>query len=54
MLAYNLMSLFRHFALNDKRKSTFGTLKDYCYALGAWKEYYANKTVLKKALYDKK
>lgn len=54
MVAYNLMSLFRHFALNDKRKSTLRTLKSYCFALGAWKVNHANREVLKIALHVKK
>ena len=54
MVAYNLMSLFRHFALNDKKRSTLRTLKPYCFALGAWKVNHANKQVLKIALPLKK
>lgn len=54
MVAYNLMSLFRHFALNDKRRSTLRTLKSYCFALGAWKVNHANREVLKIALHVKK
>jgi len=54
MVAYNLMSLFRHFALNDHRKATLNTLKSYCFALGAWKVNHANKRVLKISLPKKR
>ncbi|MFT6808559.1 MAG: hypothetical protein ACJA01_001784 [Saprospiraceae bacterium] len=54
MVAYNLMSLFRHFALNDKKRSTLRTLKPYCFALGAWKVNHTNKQALKIALPVKK
>jgi len=54
MVAYNLMSLFRHFALNDKKRSTLKTLKSYCFALGAWKVNHANREVLKISLPVKK
>jgi len=47
MVAYNLMSLFRHFALNHH-------LKVYCFALGAWQVKHANRKVLKIALPTKK
>lgn len=50
MVAYNLMSLFRHFALNHHNRATLKTLKSYCFALGAWKVSHANKQVLKIAL----
>lgn len=54
MVAYNLMSLFRHFALNHNNKATLKTLKVYCFALGAWTVNHANKTVLKISLPTKK
>jgi len=54
MVAYNLMSLFRHFALNDHKKATLNTLKSYCFALGAWKVNHANKRVLKISLPSKR
>ena len=54
MVAYNLMSLFRHFALNHHRRATLKTLKSYCFALGAWTVNHANKTVLKISLPAKK
>ena len=54
MVAYNLMSLFRHFALNDHKKATLNTLKSYCFALGAWKVNHANKQILKISLPSKR
>ncbi|TRX48816.1 transposase, partial [Fulvivirga sp. M361] len=54
MVAYNLMSLFRHFALNHHNRATLRTLKSYCFALGAWTVSHANKTVLKISLTAKK
>jgi hypothetical protein len=36
MVAYNLMSLFRHLALNHHNRATLGTLRSHCFALGAW------------------
>ena len=50
MVAYNLMSLFRHFALNHHNRATLKTLKSYCFALGAWKVNHANKQVLQISL----
>ena len=50
MVAYNLMSLFRHFALNHHNRATLKTLKLYCFALGAWTVNHANQKVLKIAL----
>lgn len=50
MVAYNLISLFRYFALNEKNNATHSTLKTYCFALGAWTANHANKKVLKIAL----
>lgn len=54
MVAYNLMSLFRHFALNHHNRATLKTLKTYCFALGAWQVNHANKKVLKISLPVKK
>lgn len=54
MMAYNLMSLFRHFALNHHKRATLKTLKVYCFALGAWTVNHANRKVLKIALPQKK
>jgi hypothetical protein len=50
MVAYNIMSLFRFFALQSHKKSTLKTLKLYCFALGAWTVNHSNKKVLKIAL----
>jgi len=54
MVAYNLMSLFRYFALNHHNNATLKTLKVYCFALGAWVVNHANKKVLKIALQTKR
>jgi len=54
MVAYNLMSLFRHFALNHHNRATLKTLKVYCFALGAWSINHANRKVLKIALPSKR
>ncbi len=50
MVAYNIMSLFRFFALQSNKTSTLKTLKLYCFALGAWTVNHSNKKVLKIAL----
>jgi len=54
MVAYNLMSLFRHFALNHHKRATLSTLKSYCFALGAWTANHANKMTLKISLPSKR
>jgi hypothetical protein len=54
MIAYNLISLFRHFALNQHNRATHSTLKSYCFALGAWTVSHANKKTLKISLPVKK
>ena len=54
MVAYNLMSLFRHFALNHHKRATLSTLKSYCFALGAWTVSHANKKTLKISLSSKR
>ena len=54
MVAYNLLSLFRHFGLNSHNKSTLGTLRAYCFALGGWISGHARKRVLKLSLPRKK
>ena len=46
MVAYNLISLFRHFALN----ATLATLMSYCFAIGGWVSHHARKRVLKLSL----
>ena len=54
MVAYNLMSLFRYFALNESNSATMQTLKSYCFALGAWTVNHSNRKTLKIALPVKK
>lgn len=54
MVAYNLMSLFRHFVLNHHKRATLKTLRVYCFALGAWTVNHANRKVLKVALPTKR
>lgn len=54
MVAYNLMSLFRHFALNHHNRATLKTLRVYCFALGAWTAQHAGRKVLKISLPVKK
>lgn len=54
MVAYNLMSLFRHFALNHHKRATLSTLQSHCFALGAWTVNHANQKVLKISLPVKK
>lgn len=54
MVAYNIISLFRHFALQSHKKPTMNTLRVHCFALGAWTVKHANKKVLKLALSVKK
>jgi hypothetical protein len=46
MIAYNLISLFRHFALNHHNRATLSTIKSYCFALGAWTSKHANQKTL--------
>ncbi len=53
MVAYNIMSLFRHFALQSHKTSTLKTLKVSCFALGTRTVNHANRNCLeykKKAL----
>ena len=54
IIAYNLISLFRHFALNERNTAMHSTLKSYCFALGAWTSKHAGKKVLKIALHVNK
>lgn len=54
MVAYNLISLFRHFALNSHNQVTLATLRSQCFALGGWISRHAHKTVLKLSLSRKK
>ena len=50
MVAYNLMSLFRHFGLNSHNQATLATLRSYCFAIGGWISQHARKRVLKLSL----
>jgi hypothetical protein len=47
MLAYNLMSLFRHTVLQTASHATLSTLKFKCFAIGSWLATHAGKKVLK-------
>jgi hypothetical protein len=46
-VAYNLMSLFRHFGLNSHNQASLSTLRSYCFAIGGWISQHARKRVLK-------
>jgi hypothetical protein len=50
MVADNLMSLFRHFALNDHHQATLSTLRSSCFAIGGWVNQHARKRFLKLSL----
>lgn len=50
MAAYNLISLLRHFGLNNQQQATQGTLRSQCFAIGGWISEHARKTVLKLSL----
>ena len=50
MVAYNLISLFRHVALNSHNQATLATLRSYCFAIGGWISQHARKGVLKLSL----
>lgn len=50
MVAYNLMSLLRHFALNHHNQATLSTLRPYCFAIGGWMSQHARKRSLKLSL----
>lgn len=50
MIAYNLMSLFRMFVIQDKTQKTLSTLRYKTFAIGAYFEKYNGKLVLKIAL----
>ena len=53
MIAYNLMSLFRMFILQEKTQKTLSTLRYRTFAIGAYFEKINNKLVLKIALNKK-
>jgi hypothetical protein len=50
MVAYNLMSLFRHFGLNSQNQATLVTLRSDCFAIGGWTSQHARKRALKLSL----
>jgi hypothetical protein len=50
LVAYNLISLFRHYALNSHNQATMRTLRSYCFAIGGWISQYARNRVLKLSL----
>ena len=54
MIAYNLMSLFRTFLLQEKRQKTLSTLRFKTFAIGAYFEKLNGKLVLKIALNKKR
>jgi uncharacterized membrane protein YbhN (UPF0104 family) len=54
MIAYNLMSLFRTFVLQDKTQKTLSTLRFRTFAIGAYFEKLNGKLVLKIALSKKR
>ena len=54
MIAYNLMSLFRTFLLQEKTQKTLSTLRYKAFAIGAYFEKLNGKLVLKIALNKKK
>jgi len=47
MIAYNLMSLFRHLTLQKQPTPTLSTLRFNCFAVGSWIEKTDNVTTLK-------
>jgi len=54
MIAYNLMSLFRMFVLQEKTQRTLSTIRYKTFAVGAYFEKINNKLVLKIALNKKR
>ena len=54
MIAYNLMSLFRMFVLQEKTQKTLSTLRYRTFAIGAYFEKVNDKLVLKIALNKKR
>lgn len=54
MIAYNLMSLFRTFVLQEKTQKTLSTLRYRTFAIGAYFEKHNDKLVLKIALIKKR
>ena len=54
MVAYNLMSLFRHLGLNSHNQATLAALRSYGFAIGGWVSEHARKRVLQLSLPRKK
>ena len=54
MVAYNLMSLFRHVVLQKKTQHTLNTLKFKCFAIGSWITIHSRQKVLKLSVSGKK
>jgi hypothetical protein len=54
MIAYNLLSLFRHLVLQTKSQSTLSTLKFKCFAIGSWIVSHSGRKVLKLSVSGKK
>ena len=54
MVAYNLMSLFRHLGLKSHNQATLATLRSYGFAIGGWVSQHARKRVLQLSLPHKK
>ena len=54
MIAYNLMSIFRMFILQEKTQKTLSTLRYRTFAIGAYFEKIGDKVVLKIALTKKR
>jgi len=54
MVAYNLMSLFRHLGLKSHNQATLATLRSYGFAIGGRVSQHACKRVLQLSLPHKK
>ena len=54
VVAYNLMSLFRHLGLKSHNQATLATLRSYGFAIGGWVSQHARKRVLQLSLPHKK
>ncbi len=54
MVAYNLMSLFRHSVLQHHSQATLATLKFKCFALGSWITRRSRENILKISISGRK
>lgn len=54
MVAYNLMGLFRHLAVQSASHATLSTLRFKCFAIGSWIAKHAGKRVLKLSISGQK